>query len=101
MKSDYSLKIVELDVARDSINILVNKVETQDTLINKLVNVIEVKDTIISLKDNIITQRELQIDNLNENNKKLKRRNTAVERQRNYSMGFSSALVIILLIMVL
>jgi hypothetical protein len=100
MKTDYKLKMVELAVARDSINILINKGKSQDTLIERLFTVIEVKDTIIDLKDSVIVQRELQIGDLKENNETLEKRNKKVEKQRNYAVGSSSILVIILLIIV-
>ncbi len=72
MKADYTLKLAELGVARDSIDILVNKTKTQDTIIQKYDSVLVLKDTVINLKNNIITQRDLQIVDLNKNARTLK-----------------------------
>lgn len=79
MKADYNLKVAELGVARDSINILVNKTKTQDTIIQQYGRVVELKDTVINLKNQVIVQKDLQISDLNKNVTTLKnQRNGAI-----------------------
>lgn len=79
MKADYTLKVAELGVARDSINILVNKTKTQDTVIQQYSRVVELKDTVINLKNQTIVQQNLQITDLNKNVRTLKdQRNGAI-----------------------
>ena len=79
MKADYNLKVAELGVARDSINILVNKTKTQDTIIQQYGRVVELKDTVINLKNQVIVQKDSQIKDLNTNVTTLKhQRNTAI-----------------------
>lgn len=79
MKADYTLKVAELGVARDSINILVNKTKAQDTIIQQYGRVVELKDTVINLKNQTIVQKDLQITDLNKNVRTLKdQRNGAI-----------------------
>jgi hypothetical protein len=79
IKVDYDLKKAELGVARDSINILVNKSKTQDTIIQQYSGVVGLKDSVINLKNEIIINKDFQIKDLNKNVKTLKKqRNSAV-----------------------
>jgi hypothetical protein len=79
IKVDYDLKKAELGVARDSINILVNKSKTQDTIIQQYSGVVGLKDSVINLKNEIIINKDFQIKDLNKNVKTLKKqRNIAV-----------------------
>jgi hypothetical protein len=92
MKADYKLKVAELGVARDSINLLQNQVKTQDTMLSQYGRVVELKDTVISLKNQVIVQKDGEI-------KDLKQNVTTLKKQRNGALiggGTITAILIIL-----
>lgn len=92
MKANYKLLVSEIDVTRDSINILQKQSLVKDSLIFDYKDIVNVKDTIIGLNKSIINEREKQVGDLNKNIKTLK-------RQKNLTIiGSISAIIITLLL---
>lgn len=92
MAQEHKFIKLELSVARDSNSILIEKILLQDTIINEQFLIIENKEDVICNQNEIIKQREMEIDVLDENEKKLK---TQIIRERAATVVVIITLVLI------
>jgi hypothetical protein len=92
MAQEHKFTKLELSVTRDSNSILIEKILLQDTIINEQFLIIENKEDVICNQNEIIKQREMEIDVLDENEKKLK---TQIIRERAATVVVIITLVLI------